>query len=83
MSDPTFEYESRSNAAHRARGGVGAGLAVLSLLAGAVLASLFVVGFGLGDAWVIYPPTVPPHWWVLPASLIGWPVWYLARRAGK
>jgi hypothetical protein len=78
MAEPTLHYESRRPAMPRQRSGIGMFLAVVSLLAGAVLAYLFILGFGVGDTWMIYPPHLPLYWWIFPTTLIGWPVWFFA-----
>jgi hypothetical protein len=82
MNDPVLEYESAKSATLRPRSEAGCLFAVLSLLAGSTLAYVFAVGFGLGDTWVIAPHP-PLYWWLLPASLMGWPVWFFARSAAR
>ena len=79
MNDPTLEYESRTSTPRSRRRIVGKALAIASLFAGAGFGFVFVVGFGVGDSWVIYPPDVPIFLWAIPAALIAWPIWFLSR----
>jgi len=82
MSDPTLEYESRTSAPRRSRCALVGVLAVVSLLAGLGLAFLFViVGFGVGDSWVIFPSSVPLYWWLVPVTLIAWPIGFFFQLA--
>jgi hypothetical protein len=79
MSDSPLHYESRTDVPRRHRSPLLTVIAALSLLTGLTLGYLFIVGFGLGDTWVIYLPHLPAYWWALPAGLIAWPAWYFGR----
>src|SRR4051812_7783877 len=55
-----------------------------SALFGILLCYFYVVGFGIGDTWVIYPPDVGLLDWAIPlAFLVGpfiWFSWMMIRR---
>lgn len=54
--------------------------ALLSESLGALLTYLFVFGWGLGDSWIIYPKSLPIHYWIVPITLLTWPISFLLWR---
>jgi hypothetical protein len=61
----------------------------ISLVAGALLAYVYVVGFGIVDTWIIYPGDITWLHWLVPGFLIAWPIcfalwlWRQARRGDR
>jgi hypothetical protein len=80
MADPTrLDYQPPEQDRREPVGCLGSGLMVLSLAAAAVFSYWFIEGLAWGYMWVIYPPDVPASWWLVPAGLLIWPVWFWVR----
>lgn len=51
--------------------GMAAAASVVALIWGTWLAVAFILGFGVADTWIIYPPHISLLHWCVPAALIG------------
>ena len=56
-------------------------LSIVSLLCGVWLAAASILGFGVGDTWIIYPPNVAVL--LLALLMIGLPLWWFGRFVTK
>jgi hypothetical protein len=52
-------------------------VSIVALICGTWLAAAFILGFGVADTWIIYPPHITLMHWCLPVALIGSALWHL------
>lgn len=68
-----------SSSAHRLLTSLATGAAAISLICGVWVSAAYVLGFGVADSWIIYPPHITPLHWSIPLSLIVPSCWWLSR----